>query len=222
MNIAFVPVRSGSKSIPLKNIKNFCNKPLIYWCLQALQKCSLVDIIFVASDSEKIDTVIDNFNFSKVNLYKRNPKNAKDTSSTESVMLEFLSKKKFDNNDLFILVQATSPLTTENDFTNALRVFKSKNADSLITCVRSKKFIWSEDGNPINYDYMNRPLRQNFRGYLTENGAFYINSIKNIKKNKNRISGKIVIYEMDEFKGIELDEEEDWIIAENLMQKYLI
>ena len=43
-----------------------------------------------------------------------------------------------------------------------------------------------------------------------ENGAFYINSIANIKKNKNRLSGKIAIYKMPEFASIEADEECDW------------
>lgn len=49
---------------------------------------------------------------------------------------------------------------------------------------------------------------------LMENGAFYINTIANIKKYKNRLSGKVAIYEMQEFTAIEIDEEDDWIIAE--------
>ena len=36
--IAFIPARGGSKSIPEKNIKSFCGKPLIFWNLQELQK----------------------------------------------------------------------------------------------------------------------------------------------------------------------------------------
>ena len=31
MNIVFIPVRGGSKSIPLKNIKLLNGKPLVYW-----------------------------------------------------------------------------------------------------------------------------------------------------------------------------------------------
>ena len=52
--IAFIPARGGSKSIPGKNIKNFCGKPLIYWNLSALEKSELVDEVVVATDSEKI------------------------------------------------------------------------------------------------------------------------------------------------------------------------
>ena len=43
--------------------------------------------------------------------------------------------------------------------------------------------------------YHKRPRRQNFSGMLMENGAFYINTIKNILEKGNRLSGNIGIYE---------------------------
>ena len=55
--IAFIPARGGSKSIPEKNIKSFCGKPLIYWNLHELQK-SDVDEIVVATDSDNIKSVV--------------------------------------------------------------------------------------------------------------------------------------------------------------------
>jgi YrbI family 3-deoxy-D-manno-octulosonate 8-phosphate phosphatase len=221
MNIAFIPVRCGSKSIPFKNIKFFCGKPLVYWNLEALEKSANIDKVFVATDCEEIRLVINNFNFSKVEIYDREAINANDTSSTESVILEFINKQKFDDNDLFLLVQATSPLTETKDFDEALEKLKNENADSLLTCVRTKRFYWNEDGTAYNYDYKNRPRRQDFNGMLMENGAFYINSIANIKKEQNRLSGKVAVYEMEEFKAVEIDEEDDWIIAEKLMNKYI-
>lgn len=220
MNIAFIPVRCGSKSIPFKNIKEFCGKPLVYWNLEALQNSKNIDQIYVATDCNEIKSVINSFRFSKVEVYNREPNNAHDTASTESVMLEFLEKKIFEDTDLFYLVQATSPLTQTKDFDKALDILHQQKADSLLTCVRTKRFFWNEDGSAENYDYKNRPRRQEFSGKLMENGAFYINSIANIKKYKNRLSGKIAIYEMPSFTSIEIDEEDDWIIAEKLMYKY--
>ena len=69
MVIAFIPVRGGSKSIPLKNIKLFCGKPLVYWNIVALQLSDYVDKIIVATDSSKIKDVVSGFNFDKV-VYK--------------------------------------------------------------------------------------------------------------------------------------------------------
>lgn len=222
--VAFIPVRGGSKSIPLKNIKEFCGKPLVCWNVEALQNANRIDEIIVATDSDKIKEVLKSSNYSKVKIFDRNEENAKDTASTESVILEYLNKdgSKLDGNDIFMLVQATSPLTQSLHFSEALDQYFNNNYDSLITCVRSYRFFWNENGTSQNYDYSKRPRRQDFNGTLMENGAFYINTVQNIKKDKNRLSGKIGIYEMPEYTSAEIDEPDDWFILENLMKKYVL
>ena len=105
--IAFIPARGGSKSIPLKNIKNICGKSLIYWNLKALEDTEQIDEIIVATDSEIIRNVVDSYAINKVRIYNRKPENAQDNSSTESVILEYLSTRSDLNlDDIFILVQA--------------------------------------------------------------------------------------------------------------------
>ncbi|MDR2207310.1 MAG: acylneuraminate cytidylyltransferase [Flavobacteriaceae bacterium] len=222
MTTAFIPVRGGSKSIPLKNIKDFCGKPLVYWCVSALQNCSRVDEIIIATDSEDIKKTVENFHFNKVKIYSRSAENAADTASTESVMLEYLNRANLKPDDIFVLVQATSPLTQTKHFEEALNIFSEGKLDSMLSCTRHFRFFWSEDGTPKNYDYHHRPRRQDFKGELMENGAFYINTVSNILKDKNRLSGKIGIYEMPEHTSVEIDEPDDWAIAENLMHKYIL
>ena len=92
--------------------------------------------------------------------------------------------------------------------------------DSALSCVRNKRFYWSEDGVPLNYDYTKRPRRQDFNGLMMENGACYINTIGNIKKDKNRLSGKISVYEMPEYTSVEIDEPDDFLLIEKLMEKH--
>ena len=217
--LAFIPARGGSKSIPLKNIKMFCGKPLIYWNLLSLQKSS-VDKIIVATDSNQIKNTVLSFSFSKVEVYNRNYENATDDASSESVMLEYIESVNLQDSDTFMLVQATSPFTQTNHFDEALELFES--FDSVVSCSIIKRFFWNENGVPLNYDINKRKRRQDFKGTLIENGAFYINSIKNIRQNKNRISGNIGLYRMPEHTSIELDEELDWIIAEKIMYRNII
>lgn len=218
--IAFIPVRGGSKSIPLKNIKDFCGKPLVYWSIFELEKTTEIDEIIVATDSSDIASIVLNFHFSKVKIYHRSEKNASDTASTESVMMEYLSEFKHQLNDTFILVQATSPLTESKDFSTALNKYKSEKPDSLLSVVEFKRFLWDRNGMSVNYNFRNRPRRQDFEGQLMENGAFYINSIKNILENNNRLSGKISYHIMQEYTAFEIDEPNDWIIMEQLMYKH--
>ena len=220
--IAFIPARCGSKAIKLKNIKPFCGQPLIYWNIIALEASKSIDQIIVATDCGEIEDCVNRGPFSKVKVYRRDPDNAQDHSSTESVMLEYLDKHNLNNDDLFILVQATSPFTQTDDFDQAIKQYKEDSIDSLLTCTVTKHFFWSEDGQSTNYDYQSRPRRQDFQGNLTENGAFYISTVGNIIQYKNRLGGKIGIYKMPAYTLTEIDEEEDWIIAEQLMHRFIL
>ena len=61
MNVAFIPVRGGSKSIPFKNIKLICGKPLVYWTVKAACECMYIDKVYVATDSNKIKEKVEEF-----------------------------------------------------------------------------------------------------------------------------------------------------------------
>jgi CMP-N-acetylneuraminic acid synthetase len=218
----FVPLRGGSKSIKLKNIKPLNGKPLCYYVLNALQNSALKNI-FVATDSYEIVNCVKSFNFSKVVIYNRNPENATDTASSESVLLEFLNSSvamqyNLQNVDNIVFAQATSPFTTTMDINNAIDQLGHSKKDSLLTAVLTKRFFWNKEGVPINYNYKMRPRRQDFEGFYMENGAFYINRVANILQHKNRLSGAIEIFEMPEITALEIDEPLDWFLAEEILK----
>ena len=220
MNIAFIPVRGGSKSIPLKNIKLLAGKPLVYWTAFSAENANCIDKLIIATDSKEIKDTVLGFGFKKLKVYDRNSENANDTASTESVMLEYIEQSDLKDEDYFFLIQATSPMLKSNHIDEIYKQFLDEKADSAFSCVVSKRFYWNYDGEPVNYDYKNRPRRQDFVGYLLENGACYINSVKNIKRDKNRLSGKKSMYIMPEYTSYEIDEPDDFIIIEKLMEKH--
>lgn len=227
MNVAFIPVRGGSKSIPLKNIKQICGKPLVYWTIKAACGCKYIDRVYVASDSEKIRKTVEQFKtgneaemFAKVTVIERSAESASDTASTEYAMLEFAEKYELDN---IALIQATSPLLQSMDLDNGFEAFETEGTDSVLSVVRQKRFHWAKDERgyayPTNYDVFQRPRRQEFNGYLVENGAYYITSKANLLKYRNRVSGNIKTVEMNEDTFFEIDEPSDWVIIEALMKK---
>lgn len=224
MNAAFIPVRGGSKSIPLKNIKEIAGKPLVYWTTKAANDCSYIDKIYVATDSPVIKAVVEKLYLEKVIVIERSADTATDHASTESAMIEFARNYEFDN---IVLIQATSPLLTSKDLDNGFEIYSMKGTDSVLSVVRQKRFQWeiSKSGyaTPANYDYRNRPRRQEFEGYFVENGAFYITSRQALLKTRNRLSGNIRICEMEESTYFEVDEPSDWkIIEERLYEKVKI
>lgn len=218
-NVAFIPVRGGSKSIPLKNIKSINGRPLVYWTIDAAIGCKYIDRVYVSTDSEEIKNVVELYNSDKIEVIDRSKITAGDSSTTESAMLEFAEKYDFQN---IVLIQATSPLLETKDLDKGFEMLLKDNFQSILSAVRQKRFIWEKDKKgykPINYDYNNRPMRQNFEGFLVENGAFYITSKTSLLKSQNRISGNVGIVEMAEDSYFEIDEPSDWIIVENLLKQ---
>lgn len=227
MNVAFIPVRGGSKSIHLKNIKLIGGRPLVYWTIKAACGCEYIDVVYVATDSDKIRECVKSFVsgdeaklFAKVQVIDRSEESATDTASTEFAMLEFASNYEFDN---IVLIQATSPLLMSEDLTRGFEAFETEDTDSVLSVVFQKRFHWQNDesgfAHPTNYDVFSRPRRQEFEGYLVENGAFYITSKAELVRTKNRVSGNIKAVEMGEDTFFEIDEPSDWAIIESLMKK---
>lgn len=205
---AVVPLRGGSKSIPGKNIKPFCGQPLCAWTLRALLDCGMISRVFVSTDSEEIAAVARSID-SRIIIHPRPTHLAADNSTTEEAIYDLIDACDISEQYL-VTAQATSPQTTRRDVADAISRFVANGADSLVTCVRTKRFFWNDDGTPINYDPSRRPLRQQWNGTLMENGAFYISTVERLRERDARLHGKIAVHEMDESTSIELDELSDW------------
>ncbi len=221
MTKAFIPVRGGSKSIPLKNIKPLNGKPLVYWTVEAAFRCQTIDQVLVSTDDDRIRSVVESLRdvywSDKVQVVGRAPHTAEDTASTESALLDWFAK---DSCDDVILIQATSPLLTAEDLAGGMAKFRQGGYTSLLSVVRQKRFTWNEDngvGIPGNYDPMRRPRRQEWDGFFVENGAFYVTTRQALLGSGNRLSGKIGLWEMDEASYFEIDEPSDWEIVGGLL-----
>ena len=219
MNIAYIPARGGSKSIPLKNIKLMAGKPLVWYAAQAACGCDKIDKVYVCTDSKEIAEVVNSFCFEKLEVIGRSEESASDTASTEYGMLEFATKYDFEK---IALLQATSPLVSSLDLTKGFEAL-TPETDSVLSVAVQKRFIWKNNSagfaEPVNYDFLNRPRRQEFAGFFAENGAFYITSKEALLRSGCRISGNIKIVEMPEDSYFEIDELSDWVIGQHLVTK---
>ena len=214
-NVALIPLRGGSKGIPHKNIKRIAGKPLCAWTIEAAINAKSIDKVYVSTDSIEIKKVVKKLGLGVI-VINRPSELATDEASTELVMEHFKDNISFEN---LVTIQATSPLVSSNDLDAGLKYFNDKNFDSLLSVVRSKRFYWSEDGKPLNYDPKNRPLRQEFEGIMMENGAFYITSRYILEALRCRVGGNIGVFEMAEESSTEIDELNDWQIVEYLLKK---
>ena len=210
--------RGGSKGIKNKNLYPVESKPLIYWSIKSSFDSKLINKTWVSSDSKDI------LNYSRkigANIIERPSKYATDRSSSEVAWLH--AARKLENvADIIVGIQPTSPIRDGKDFDNALDKFINCKYDSLFTALRiNDYFIWKKNKKKLtaNYNYKQRPRRQNITDKFHENGSFYIFKTKMFLKYKSRLFQKIGIYEMEKIKSFQIDDMHDLKIIEKLMKK---
>ena len=214
-----IPARSGSKRIKNKNIIKFKKTNLLKFVIKKIINSKIINKFVLASDSSLYYSRLDNLK-NKVIFFQRGKSSSKDNSSSESVIIEYLKKTK-DDSDILILLQVTNPFITKNQLDSAISEFISHDYDSMLSGVKSKHFFWKNKVNSksINYNYKKRLRSQNFNENFIENGSFYIFYKKNFLKYKNRLHGKIGIYEMPIESIHELDDVNDLRIIKKLLNQ---
>jgi N-acylneuraminate cytidylyltransferase len=222
--IAIIPARGGSKSIPRKNIVNFCGKPLIAWSIEQAAKCRRIDSVYVSTDDAEIADVSLAYG---AKVICRPEELATDTASSESALIHAISEiEKEQRIETVAFLQATSPLRDDNDMDDALKRFIAENADSLFSATVLDDFcVWgSTEGKlkSLTYNYKNRGRRQDRKPYYLENGSIYLFKPEVIRKYGNRLGGKIAIYEMPMWKSHEIDNPEDLELCEYYMRKNIL
>src|SRR5690606_19614771 len=152
--VALVPLRGGSKGIPKKNIKPIGGRPLCAWVLSAAVHARRIDAVYVSTDSAEIKEVVRSLGL-PVGIIDRPAELATDEASTESVMLHFIASVP--DIDRLVTIQATSPLLESRHLDEALELFDQGKCDSMLSAVRVKRFFWTDDARPLNYDPASRP-----------------------------------------------------------------
>ncbi|MEO1394479.1 MAG: acylneuraminate cytidylyltransferase family protein [Cyanobacteria bacterium J06634_5] len=220
-SISLIPARGGSKGIPHKNIQLLDNKPLIAHSILDAIEATLVEQVYVSTDDFEIASVAENYNAS---IIERPDKLAGDTASSESALVHALNEieKSGFQPDLIVFLQCTSPIRTGADIDKAIQKMKAERADSLLSVSPSHRFLWEEDSGQaksINYDYRDRPRRQDMNPQYVENGSIYIFKPWVIKEFNNRLGGKISLFPMSEAAAHEIDSPLDFKIAEFLLKQ---
>ena len=229
--LGIIPARGGSKGIKNKNIKNFCGKPLIYWTIKTALKSNL-DNVIVSTDSFKIKKISEKYDISVPFL--RPAIFAKDNSSSISVVkhaLKFFFKKNI-SFDAVMILQPTCPLRTVNDINECISILKkNKKLSSVISLQEIKSFFpdrmkyLSKQKLIINPKFAEKTenlIRQKLRKIYIRSGLIYLSRVKNILE-EDSIQGKNSYgYITPLNRSYNIDDINDFKIAELVKKKQLI
>jgi CMP-N-acetylneuraminic acid synthetase len=213
--VALLPMKGHSERVPNKNMRLFGGKPLYHTVMNTLLSVPKISIIAINTDSEVIaNNAINNFG-NRVKIIHR----------PENIQGDFVSMNEIINYDLgvlqeqeyFLQTHSTNPLLKATTINNAIdRYFENiEKHDSVFSVTRwQTRFYW-QDGKPVNHNPDELLRTQDLPALFEENSNFYIFSKTSFFNNeKKRIGKNPSLFSMEKIEAIDIDEEQDFILAE--------
>lgn len=218
--VALVPMKGHSERVANKNLRSFAGEPLFYRVLQALERSKTVKDVYINTDSEEIARKAkENFD---VNIIWRPEELRGDFVSMNNIIKYDLSQI---NSEHFIQTHATNPLLTNMTIDAAVeKYFNSLDKyDSLFSVTRLQVRLYDKELRPLNHNPEELIRTQDLPPVYEENSNFYIFSKSSFMATERRIGLSPCIYEVNKLEAFDIDEEEDFLLAESaymLRKKY--
>jgi len=217
--VALIPARLGSVRVKCKNLRLISGKPLIYYSIQNLKQSKSFDDIYVNSESDLIGKVANRYG---INFYKRPEKLATTSSLIDEYIYEFLCNIHC---DVLAVVNPTSPFLSSKEIDAAMNKFLNSDCDTQLCCEKIQTHCFL-NGESINFSAEGKhPRSQDLEPVLALNFAITIwDSKKFIKQFESEghgvYTGKLGFYITEGFSSVDIDYDEDFILAKLIMENH--
>lgn len=205
--VAIVPMKLNNRRLPQKNTKAFKNgKPLCWYILETLKLVDGIDEVYVYCSNPSIQDYIP----SDVKYLQRPTSLDQDTTSMTEVLTLFAKEVPA---DIYVMTHTTAPFVKKESIAKGLNAVKSGEYDSSFAAKKLQDFLW-QDGKPLNYNLDNIPRTQDLPALYVETSGFYIYTSSVINNLNRRIGKKPYVVEVGEIESVDIDEPEDFLIAD--------
>lgn len=216
---AVIPIRSGSKGLPKKNIRSFLGNPLYTYTLNQAKDLELNRIIISTDEI----LILNAKPINGVEVIKR-----PQYLTGDDVEMKLVIKNIIDTcciNGPIILLQVTSPLRKKEHIEEAMHIFDTGKFDLImsVTMADSKALKWgtldSQRFTPLNEPNFCFKNRQNLPSVYKPNGALYIFDSQSFLKNDNFPTTNIGVIEMTNIESLDIDTLQDFNLCEEIYLK---
>ena len=229
MILGHIGVRKGSKGLPGKNFKTICGKPLIDWSLEQLFDHSEIDVVVVSTDDEEIFKHAVSKGALAIGL--RPDHLATDGAGKWDVWQHSLeaSESLIGRVDVFLDLDATSPLRIFSDITNALDLYQTEKPDMVMSCCEARKNPYFNLVEPDKSGALNisKPLpsivlaRQAAPTVYEHAASTYVIKRDYLKNAKSLYEGRVIPFIMDVERCLDIDTPFDFKLVEFLLNDRL-
>ena len=225
-NLCTICMRGGSKGVPNKNLRELNGKPLMAYTIGQALESGLFQHVVVSTDSERIAEVAKKYGAEA--WFLRTAEQATDEAPKLTVIQNaFLeSEKHFGHKfDLLMDLDATSPLRSVEDITQAYLQFVKEDAEILITASPARKNPYFNMVEKVNgriqvvKEYEPRPTRRQDAPQVYDmNASIYIWKRQALIKNNTLFTDKTSLYIMPEERSVDIDNDMDWSFVEYFLK----
>lgn len=224
-SIAIITARGGSKRIPRKNVKLFCGKPIITYSIEAALRSGLFEEVMVSTEDEEIARIAREAGAQVP--FMRSSESAGDYASTDDVLLEVLEayKERRREFDSFCCLYPTAPFVTAEKLRTAMGLLAK--ADSVMPVVPfsfppQRCMVLNEEGElRMKWPEHARTRSQDLEPYYHDCGQFYCCRTAPFLEYKTTDLPHMVPMIMSELEVQDIDNPDDWEIAELKYQKMI-
>lgn len=244
--IALIPARSGSKRIPGKNVRVLAGHPLLFYTIAAAKESGIFSGIYVSSDDPRILYMAELRGATPV---PRPEEYATDTSPDiewidHAMNFIYAPFKGGDGRFIvggaahaFAILRPTSPFRSAETITRAWKEFQGKQTCDSIRAVEAgpnvHKLWWLEKDTikPVAIGFvescekwvpMHSAPSQLAPSCYKQNASLEISWVKNVTECYS-ISGSLIKpFFTQGYEGFDVNTEEDWMLAETLIERKLV
>lgn len=224
--VALVPARGGSKGIPGKNLRILGGIPLVTHTLRAAVGCELIDRVVLSSDS---DTILSLGREIGAVSHRRSAIASNDSATAFDVVSDFinyLGPAKAVEDSYLVYLQPTSPFRTSAHIRAAFELMMATECDMCVSVVETtpspyKSYALDSKGRlrSLFDEIKTNANRQSLPSVYHPNGAIYIFPVHEFVRRGVFPTNGAVPYIMSAAESIDIDLEEDFILAESLCRR---
>ena len=216
--LAVIPARGGSKGVPGKNLRTVGGRSLVARAVGAARAAASVDRVVVSTDDPAIAREAD---AAGAVVVVRPAELSTDDAASEAALLHALAIVG-GGVDVLVFLQATSPFIDSAEVDAAVARVRSGEADVVFAAIATPVFLWTPSPEPtrgwvgVNHDAAHRPRRQELPPQVAETGAFYVMDAAGFRGARRRFFGRIEPAIVGEGSALEIDTEEQLLLADAL------
>ncbi len=214
MNVrALLPMKGHSERVPSKNVRSFAGKPLFYHVLETLLQSRYITEVLINTDSDRIAALAEPFE--RVRLVRR-PHDLRGDCVPMNDIIAY--DMELSDGEHFLQTHSTNPLLTVDTLDRAIEEYFSSlpERDSLFSVTRLQSRLYDGKG-PLNHDPARLERTQDLPPIFEENSNIYLFSRTAFAAaDGRRIGLKPRMFPMSRLEAMDIDEPEDFILAETL------